>query len=577
MRNSMNIYSSQECAKEVDKLTPADLERYLRPFPLRRNGWHEQLRYDSKRDKGPFFAAHRILTDGDILRHLDRSQRYWIACNSPLIQGEPVTSFLLLDFDVDPDNGRSRGEAWSAVQAVMNMLGWEFRPLVYTSPGNGYHVIYFFDQETRLFDLVDPRRPQSGGLIPDIVREATGDFGAGVCEVFPQPKQVVRWPLGTDQYPVDVQTGMPAAEDDVRTLLDAVEQHRLTVPALSVEHLSTIHNGIQELHAAPTSPQMQQEVPAKYRGEVHPDTVERVRCWYRDGLSRTGTRNTAMFLIARVMVHAPEVLVDLGFDPGRDRAQQLHEWLRTKHNGNSNDYPGSAAPNEAFWERECRRMVQCAASRPAGGFPKGRFRLTEAEWDEVFRLGYAENDQLLRHRIELVAAGWLRKAKWSVLVNNVEADSDGTYTAEIHSDWRHEMPFCKRIDSEMRYRRKLENAGLFSLKSRGSPASGQANRYHGFPLDLYGPQRELPFTPRKIKEMADELDVPSIVLEYCLEARARFPDDERFVERYGEAGTRYILGYIQEIERLAGPVTRGSASVSRPDGRDDEAELNEAV
>lgn len=549
LRQPTRSMSSAEGGRSV--VTEEMIDRFLLLFPLRRTEWHEQTSY-KPHQRNTWPSAKRSLTREIIRRHLDRSERYWIASRCLLDGDRPETTFLALDFDCK--DGRDR--AWERLRKVVAFFGRT--PFVCSSPGGGFHAFWFFDQPTHLASLVDLKNPQSRGLLPDLLGHA---FGAGIrsgfCEIYPQNGQIIRWPLGTDQHPIDLATGETFLPDDLDVILSAVETHRRTVEPLTLKHL-------RSLRPAPSSETTTSEsrLPVQvtkaeiadaqqFAAVIHENTVAAGIKLFRDGLTAFGTRNDALFNLALVMVGAPGALTPLGFDANSDPGEQLFTWLDAKHNGFSKDYPGAEETDRDWWRDVCQRTVENAKNTPLreGHFVESYRLLTESEWDTVFSIGYCtETKASRRYRLEIVACCAIRKAKWSVTQRGFEPAEDGTYSAEIHSAWWAQIPFCKNRRFQKGYLDELIAAGLFRPGEPGDRSMRRANMYDGFPLVFDGPRPELPYSPRELAWLANEMKVDNGVLEYCLVAIQRFPDPKQLRKRYGKGGEKYISDRISAME-----------------------------
>lgn len=531
------------------------IRRYIDLFPMRRSEWHEQKRYVPHRKNQWYSAGDRRLTDGIIRDHLDPSKRYWIACRCPVEGNLPVTKFLALDFDVK----ESWDIAWNRLNSVIAFF--ERTPFVCSSPGGGFHAFWFFDQQVNLASLVKLGSPQSRGLLPDLLGSALGErIGPGVCEVYPQNGQVFRWPLGTDQHRVDLETGNIIASADLNELLLAVERHRDTMEPLTLSHLRSLKPSpsawtITPKARLPVSVTTAEIADAnRFAGSIHAITVASGVSLFRDGLTARGTRNWAMYHVALVMVHAPDALAPFGFDMTADPGEQLFAWLDAKHNGLSTDYTGSEDTDRDWWRRKCQDTIRDARNaRPLDHkFPEGYLRLTDAEWDTVFSIGdRIEVKPSRRYRLEIVAASVLRKAKWSVAQRGFGPSIDGTFPAEIHSVWWAQIPFCKHRRYQAGYRDELMSAELFRPGLKGNRRERRANIYEGFPLVFEGRRPELPYTPGELAWMAGQMKEESAVLEYCLVVTQRFPDLKQREDRYGEGGERYISDRMQTMRNLS--------------------------
>lgn len=452
--------------------------------------------------------------------------------------------------DLDAKDG-GREAAWERLCRIREAFGKEFAPLVYTSPGGGYHAVWFLDRPAPLSALLNLRKPMSSGLVAEVLRSAAGEVKAGVCEVYPQPNRCVRWPLGTDQLPVNAATGLPVAGMDLPEMLETAERHRATVPPLTLEHLQSLRPARSLV--APRRPgagRREREAEGTVCG-ISLEAIEAGRRGYRDGLTEPGSRNRVTFQIARVMVLAPDALAELGFDPSADRAEQLLAWLQTRHNGHSEEF--AARPDDRdYWRAECERALRGVEEWNGTVQKEAGLFLSEAEWDAVFTLGAAfEGRAAKRYRVEIVAACWLRMAKWSVVRGRGHSAADGTFTAEIHWRWRRQQPFCSKGQAERRYREILQAAGLFRFQTPGDREARKAASFSGFLLDLWGVSPERRYSPAEIHAVAQDLGENATLLAYCLEVEARFPG-EQLRKRYGRGGAEFIRKHLARLDAAAG-------------------------
>jgi hypothetical protein len=540
--------------------------RYAALFPFRIALWHEQRRYVVG-ERNPWPAVKSPLSERDIERHLDGAERYWIACRCPVIDGTPVTSFLLLDFDTRDEYGV--GGAWSRLMAVLGVFGAEFVPFVCNSPGGGLHAIWFFDQPVVISDLVDVSHPYGRpGLLRDVLKSALPSVGPGVCEIFPAANQVVRWPFGVDQCRVDFRTRAVIQGETIGDLIAAAESHRREVPPLTLDHIRRVHQcrctsqHVLEVIPKPCSSQASLPEPSQAT-ELAAARIQQAVNWYRYGLCGPNTRDSAMFAIAQAMVAAPDSLVPVGFDPAEDVPLQLYQWLHLKNNGWSKDYPSRG--DREWWLRECRRVVG-NARKHLGHVDLcatlGVYRLTEPEWNLVFALGDGVTPARKERAIhEAVAAGMLRKAKWSVLRRRTSPDDDGTYRADIKADWIADLPACKAGVRRREILSTLERLGLCSRACAPDRARRVATVYAGFRLNFTSPYPRLPFGVQDMIEAATRAGVDIPVLEYCLIVDQRYTDPAKR-ERYGRAGARWITGVVGRALRGASEVDQVSDASS---------------
>ena len=532
---------STERPKVVDE---EFIARYRNVFPLA-DEISFQDRYESKGNKAPFLPVDPINRDVRVRVHFDRSIDGWVGSRAPIVEGKPATSFLLLDFDAD-ESPATQAIAWSRVVAFREALDPHVvQPLAFRSPGGGYHVIYFLDSTVPLHELVNIHHAQSQGLLHAIARAVLGTTGAGRFEVFPGPRQLVRWPLGRRQYLVDQEAGQNIAEDDPHVLLDIVEDH-WRKHRVSLAHLRSVH---QRLVPERAKRNKKKAVLVGVTEDVPESTIRRAQLAYSQGLSGFGTRHDTMRLLARVMVHDPDALVEHGYDLKRPPAEQLHEWLHAKNNGLSRTY--NANSNPEFWRKACDEYIDAAwgGSHP-GIIDKGLLRLSE--WDQVFRLDLSLLDEAPpRHRIELVYAALLLKVGSIVLFTGREREPDGTYTVQVHSSWWRELPFCSDSTSLKHYRNALLAAGAFSRGRKYSADAGRAQEYAGFHVVLYGPYPRSSLNDQELKRLSTATDPNDwIRFHYCDEALRRFPG-AALTDRYG-SGAQWIQKEHKKLLKRAG-------------------------
>ena len=484
-------------------------ERYLDLFPMETGQISRQRWYKSKAEKDQWCALRTFDLDAMVDMHLDRWEEGWIGSAARTIDGERVTDFLLLDIDND---GSEYGlyEAWMRARDIVKTIGPEYPPLVFSSPGDGFHIIWFLDRTTRMSDLVYDLAPQSGGLVHRIVKAAIRKSGRGICEVFPA-KGIVRWPLGHRQEWLDLETAEPRTVDDLEILVEICESHREYARRLTLEHLKSLDPGGTDFDTMES-------------GSCTDWTISVARHAWLNGLTQPGTRNDVMYKLARVMLYRPEVLP--GLDPDGDLAEQLLTWLIAKNNGYSKDYLRNPDPNH--WRQECERYLESAnrGFRPSGDPLATQLRLRD--FDQVFSLPQMD---VPRHRLELVYASLLSTVKSIVLHNELRPRADGSYWVQIHSSWWRQLQYCSGPGLN-KYRHALYRAGAFWRGRKGSAEARRATEFRGFHVDF-----ESPYPPIDMEvAMRLEREDRSLFM-YCSEAIRRFPDLEA---RYGKAGARWI-------------------------------------
>lgn len=533
---------------------------YLRTFRLSTapGTWHYQNRYVRGAKNDWPIVKKKAVDEAAVLRHLDPGDEYWIASRAATMLGVSTTSFIVLDFDADKhrtfDEGRA--VAWERVKRVVAYIGTEYSPLMFLSPSGGYHVYYFLDRPTSLAELVDLRRPKKEGLVPDVVRAATGEFGSGVCEMFPLRGNVVRWPMGSSQHWVDPSTGDPVLGMGLDAMRTCVETHLRAVPRLPVAHLRSkrpvVNRAVRRKKAALDAGVTEADLTAAAAHAVtlHPATVAKATRWFEHGLSSAGTRNEAMFTIALAMHHAKSALAPLGFDATVDLPDQLFAWLSAKHNGMSKEYTGSEAA-EMWWRTECRRVIASAADvKLATDFQEGLTMLREAEWERAVEVAQQEGrNKRERFRLFVVAACVLRKGKWSFYATDRDFAplESGLFPGEIHHKWIRQIPFCKELGSFQRYRKKLLHAGYMTLEVKADRNNRRATVY-GFRFFTDSPRFDFDYSPADLRdalsriEGADRLDKASF--DVALYLSRRFTETE-LVATFGKGAVKFMT------ERLA--------------------------
>jgi hypothetical protein len=373
--------------------------------------------------------------------------------------------------------------------------------------------------------------------------------------------------MGTNQFFVDFSTGNPQQGMDPASVLSSVTHAKDTNCILTVEWLNEIRpkdpsasfqgTGFTVTHGPELGVNLPPDCTTTTSSShlVAPAAQQEGIVWYRDGLNEFGTRNDAMFKVALVVVNSPQILVPLGYDPEKDEASQLFEWISNKHNGYSNDFPGKEDANLGFWRLECVRVIESARESPLC-HPYGIYLLSEMEWEFVFQVGdTASKEKGFRYRLESYAANVLRKAKASVLRKGSVPDPDGTYSAEISSEWFRKIPFGKGTHQRNKYQSALREAGLLKLVKRGSKEAKRANIYSGFPLDLYGPRPTLPYSPPEMGQIASARETESPLIEYVLVVNQRYSEKEQR-ERYGGAGAGFFRSWERRIDQVASLLSR---------------------
>ena len=529
--------------------------RFVRLFPPNLGGWHIQRKY-VRGHRNEWRAARRRMQPEDVRRHLARAGDYWIATRSIEDAGTPATPFLILDFDAKGDTPSH--VALERLHRVVEVIGEDVPPIVSTTPGGGYHALWFFDATVPLSSFVNLRMPQSAGPLPELIRYVLGASGSGICEVFPAAGQVVRMPFGGGQDVIDMQTGEVIG--DLDALLTFAERYRIESARLTVNRIRSIRPSREVVPMAVAS-RSSLAGPREFDTQpVHSLTREEAVSLYEHGLVAKGTRNRATFALALTMVHDPEALVPLGFDPIGSAEEQLYEWLRAKHNGLSSDFPGPGEHDETYWREEMARVV--ASARTSGLFREIRARLTEEEWGRVFNVGenHAESPAD-RFNLEVLYASVLRKAKSSVLHRDYRQESSGTYPAEIKNEWWRQIRGCSHAKGLKVSRERLMTLGLLERRKAGDKQSRRGTIY-ALPLNFGGAQPELPASPSRLASISRHLQQDLPYVEYCFLIVARFPG-AALAARYGSKAARRARRVVENASSLL-------AVAPEPEERDSE-------
>ena len=324
--------------------TPETRRRYRRLFPMGIEPFSRQNTYPPQ--GLPWVPARTAFSEVDLDRHLDPAEDFWLASRAPFDARGFYTHFLMLDFDAkgDPEPPDRR------LERVIGLLG--VKPLVFTSPGNGYHAFWFLDQPTRVGNLTYRGRSHLRGLVPRLVGRALGRGpGQGIVEVFPQAGRIMRWPLGNRQELVDLETWQPEVGLSPEEKLDAAEAYFETGERLSYQHLRRLDESLPMPSPGPSRQASNEPEP-----EIDRDLA--VRLW-SEGLQDEGTRDSSTFLLALVLVHEPELLGFVGVGGADDPAALLADWMEHKHNGLSKTLASFEA-GDPWFLCEARRVVDAA-------------------------------------------------------------------------------------------------------------------------------------------------------------------------------------------------------------------------
>jgi hypothetical protein len=231
--------------------------------------------------------------------------------------------------------------------------------------------------------------------------------------------------------------------------------------------------------------------------------------------------------------------VDLGYAPDQDPAVKLLEWLQSKHNGFSAEYTANQDP--AFWMRRSMQYVASARRSHNPALKQGSCPLRVGDWDRIERLADGATVGRPRHRVEIVAAGYLWKAASVVRRNGPAPDAVGHYTAEICLKWRRQLPFCKG-KYEKTYRQILCDLALFRIE----PGLGSTTRFSGLSLDLFGRPLACSLEDEELRCLSQLVWHDRLILHYCDRVLWRFPGDE-LERRYGSNGAQWIRRMFEEL------------------------------
>jgi hypothetical protein len=167
--------------------------------------------------RNPWRFLQRPATEAEWLRHLDRTDRFWLGwpCAERANGGSP-TQYLVLDVDAKTADLVAR--AHDAVRKAVELFKDPW--FVSTGPSYGFHVYFQLDREMELGALMYGE--QSGPVADRLKEVGLGVGKASGLEVYPQRRRCLRGPLGTDQHLVDPNSLKALGYDDLEAAVDYV-------------------------------------------------------------------------------------------------------------------------------------------------------------------------------------------------------------------------------------------------------------------------------------------------------------------------------------------------------------------
>ena len=306
--------------KPLDAVPPGMVQRFKDAFvPSYRVPFAIQTpKQQQKRSWFTETKPGRYLTDSKIEAHL--AGRYYIG---------PVASTYTRSVCVDLDRGRHWRSLDKRTQQVLDVFP-QANPLIFSTPRHGRHLHFMLDGPVWATSAAEYATDQLGA--------AGLDLAAGQIEVYPAGNKALRAPLGRDCYLLDVDTFDPVHplhSENLHTLDALLERQQYDL----IDIPGTYRPKETPAGASRRLVRVDPDQASEFMLEV--DQL------LRDGLTGPGQRNDA-FLKLSWFMH-----VIWGFD-GERTAQELWAWIRSHHNGHSQDY--NRDPQAVY--RKCQQVVQ---------------------------------------------------------------------------------------------------------------------------------------------------------------------------------------------------------------------------
>lgn len=557
-------------------LTPELLDRYCAvALPdLAAGMWHQK-------DPGSEFFRKLYqggmnVIEGHILG------RHWVACRA-----SADASIEWLSFDLDAKSHDD--DPWERYLLLRRIMGQEHVPLVYRTPSGGLRVRYRIPTTPIRELIVDRTR----GLVADVLRGGGLCVRSGYVEVFPQPSQPDRLPLGT---------GMSLLEPDTLEVVAGCElQEAFNLPAF-IRALDLLEewyaNPIEGLlHHLSNSPRCGPVRLVSDEESSPMDEAHFVRA--SDGTVRLGPKSTALvnaglvtsssrffseFAVGMAMAISPEEFRPYGLgkrSTPREHALAIARWLSEHHNGYSQEWHASRARHgstEAAVEEFAARYLEPTSGTGLNMIDRimravhavdpnsHRIRqLTREEWATIF--GWADkhfkpgSDRL---KFEVWTGALFRALKEVIRYHEgqvvepnaprrfVELD-DGFGSewlqVELSAEWQESWPYGSgghgRRTPYLRYRAVLEGEGVLQKVAAHLSPGG---RHRHAPDDARGEASlfiirrpsdatigDVPVPPWLLKHACSGITVArrACTLDHAYHALAATRSSEDLRKRYG--------------------------------------------
>jgi hypothetical protein len=498
---------------------------------------------------------------------------YWLGTRAP---EDGVVDRLAFDVDgvghgvADEDRDRRYRE-------LRNVLGPGRVPLVVGTPGGGLHIYYRIPR-MRLAELVEG---PTSGMVADALRAAGLPLGPGALEVFPQPRHILRMPLGPrmpilDPHSLEVlpHAAISAEHDPVMTagaIATVVDWWARPIQDL-VPHLAAMAQTRSTKQSRPKCASVSGGPSATEPGAR--GVSARALDWVEHGLRVAASRHAAEWQVGVAACIDPSVLSSFGLRPGasaEDLAVALARWLRARHCGMSQEWTAHVrrwGDGEASIQRWATRYL---APDPDGLRPVDRMRRAAArsapprvpsppEMDRIFALAASAFDVgPARYQMEVWTIAAHRAVRQIVAQGHAVPNIDGYLEVQIAADWMAAWPYgAGRLDGSTRYtafRHHLARTGL--LIPVGRPRwyphetfTGEATRFR-VPVPE---EHDGSLLRHSIEELGDRLEGLRIhgraaTLEEAVHALHL---EDRSLDargRYGDSVARWIRRVLERVGR----------------------------
>jgi hypothetical protein len=425
--------------------------------------WFEQVRYP-----GPFLAKPRRMTDADLIRVLQGQS--WIATLPP---GSRTVDRIEFDLDCDGDADAlvARDRRY---RLIRGLFGSEREPLVVQTPSrHGLRILYRLP-ETPLEELVTGLET---GLVAHALRGSGLKLKRGGLEIFPQPSQCNRLPIGSSMAILcpdslepygDAHAEGPLTPEVARAFLERLEEWHSNPFIGLLEHLRRLpRQGRRPVLPARSTRRSRRSGDSPAGGErrghrLGPELLTLII----HGLPGPSTRYEAEFQVGMAMWLEPSHFEDYGLprNPTReDVAEALVLWLRAHHNGFSQEWTAShdrrTLDVQRHWTERYLATGSCGEA-PVDRMRRAAFGARIAEGEGPLDLPHPLDVQEImeiaedlfprgpdRYRFEVWTCCLLRATKSTVRYARERRQPEtrrtgpGFVTAELSAEWMEGWPW----------------------------------------------------------------------------------------------------------------------------------------